>query len=52
MKEWYVLKRGSGLDINEINLMTAEDRKWWIEQIQKENEELQSRSAGSMPLQR
>lgn len=52
MKEWYVLKRGHALSDSEINTMTAEDRSWWIDQISKENEELQKRSAGSMPLQR
>ena len=40
MKEWYILKRGQGLEDNVIHTMTAEDRKWWIQQIQKENEEL------------
>ena len=52
MKKWYVLKRGNGLSDVEINSMTDEDIKWWIDQIQKENEELQKRSSGSMPFQR
>ena len=38
MSEWYALKRGQGLGLDEIAIMTAEERQWWIAKIEKENE--------------
>lgn len=48
MRQWYVLKRGQGLEQGELLAMTAEERKWWIEQIQKENEALKNSLPGKM----
>lgn len=38
MRQWYALKRGQGLSDLELLTMTAEERKWWVAQIERENE--------------
>ena len=50
MMQWYILKRGQGLEQNEIMSMTTEERRWWIQQIEKENEELKKYQHGKLQL--
>jgi len=40
MEEWYWLRRGDGLHPIELANMTAEERRWWVEKMKKEQEEM------------
>tara|TARA_R100001244_G_scaffold25113_3_gene25507 strand:+ start:14760 stop:14915 length:156 start_codon:yes stop_codon:yes gene_type:complete len=42
MEEWYLLKRGNGLSDIELTCMTAEERRWWVKRIKKENEDIEN----------
>jgi len=37
MEQSFLLKYYGNIDLNEQNLMTAEDRIWWLERLDKEN---------------
>ncbi|MBW2149326.1 MAG: hypothetical protein JRI22_20180 [Deltaproteobacteria bacterium] len=45
MKQQYYLKK-SGVSFFEQAYMTAEERSWWFDQIEKENEDIQRKSGG------
>lgn len=46
MEQEYILVKHGRLSLYEIAEMTAEDRKWWIERINKDIEEENKKNKG------
>jgi hypothetical protein len=52
LEQQFLLKQHGGLTLFEQDNMTAEDRKWWIKRLEKENRDREEREKGyssSMP---
>ena len=49
MWELYLLK-SKGVSFKEAYAMTAEERKWWFEKMEEENERMKRQTAGSREL--
>ena len=52
MEQSFALKKHGNMTLFEQDIMTAEDRAWWIERLQEENkkeQEAQKKSMGHVP---
>jgi hypothetical protein len=49
MWQQYILKQ-KGITFEESGYMTAEERKWWMERIEEENDRMKKASRGSRTL--
>ena len=51
LEQMFQLKTHGKLSFIEMDMLTAEDRKWWMERLKKHNEEQEkaSKNSGSVP---